>query len=324
MRSHDHRLALAVAILLALTLLPAATVPSRAILAGDVPPVPSPAPTPTATPAPEPDPEPDAHGKPDLEAYRGLASWIDMYDNTYDHPTVTVETMKANGVRTIFVETGNFHRPHDWRRDIYRERKVERVIHAAHARGMQVVAWYLPSFANPRRDFRRSMAAINFRTSKGQRFDSFSLDIEYHGVSDLRVRNQRLRLLSRRLDAAVPDDYAMGAIVPEAHALYWRNFPYKLVARHFDVFLPMAYYTFRTSGRRGVHRWISNNIYEIRKETGDWNMPVHAIGGLTVDSEVEEVRAFVDAAISKHAIGASLYSFPGMKRAQWAALQRVN
>ena len=326
MQSHDHRLALAVAILLALTLLPAAAAPNRAIVAGDVPPPHKPtAPAePSKEPDPDPDPEPDPKPTPDLSAYRGLASWIDMYDDTYSDPEGTVAKMKAEGVRTLFVETANFHRPQDWRLDIFRARKVERFIHAAHANDMQVVGWYLPSFQNPRRDYRRTMAAIRFRTGKGQRFDGFSLDIEYHGERNLSVRNARLRDLSRRLDAAVPDTYALGAIVPEAHASYWRRFPYDVVARHYDVVLPMAYHTFRTSGWNGVHRFMRDNIQEIREETGDWNMPVHAIGGLSADANLQEVKSFVDASIEKRAIGASLYSFPGMQQRQWKALRRIN
>jgi hypothetical protein len=323
--SHAHRLALAVAVLLALTLLPAAAVPSRAVLSGDVPP-PSPTPTPTATADPEPEPEPDPEPpEPDqLQAYRGLGTWIDIYDDTYEAPVAAVRKMKRKGVKTIYVETANFHRPKKASRPIYRPRKMARVIEAAHRRDMRVVAWYLPSFQNLRRDYRRSMAAIRFRTRDGHRFDSFALDIEYDGVRDLAKRNRRLLRLSRRLDDAVQPSYAMGAIVPEAGALYWLGFPYAAVAKQFDVFLPMAYASFRTNGYDGVHRFIGRNIREIRAETGDRATPVHAIGGLSADSSPSEVRAFVDAAQQRRSLGASLYSFPGTSRRQWRILQRVD
>ena len=317
------------AVLLALTVLPAATMPpSRAILAGDVPPLPviSPTPTPTPTPdPPSPDPDPEPPADPDaLAAYRGLGTWIDMYDNTHHHPVAAVKKMKAKGVRTIYVETANFHRPRDGSKLIYRARMVGRVIEAAHRRGMRVVAWYLPGFENPRRDYRRSMAAIRFRSPNGERFDSFALDIEYNGVSNLTVRNRRMLRLSRQLDKAVDATYALGAIVPEAHALYWRNFPYARVARSYDVFLPMAYYTFRVDGPTAVRRWMRNNVREIRRETGDPKTPVHAIGGLSADSSIRGTRAFLDAALDTRSIGASLYSFPGMRAEQWRVMARAN
>jgi hypothetical protein len=69
---------------------------------------------------------------------------------------------------------------------------------------MAIVAWYVPSFANPARDQRRSLAAIRFRTAGGERFDSFALDIESSVVKAAGLRNARLLQLSRQLRAAAP------------------------------------------------------------------------------------------------------------------------
>ena len=50
--------------------------------------------------------------------------------------------MKAQGVQTLYLETSN------WRQstDIVRPRTLAAMIEAAHAQGIKVVAWYLPSY----------------------------------------------------------------------------------------------------------------------------------------------------------------------------------
>lgn len=82
-------------------------------------------------------------GRPSLPAYRGLASWVDIYETAaLANPQGTVGIMAANEVRTIFLETSNYSRP----KSIFDPEAVSGFIDAAHARGMRVVAWYLPSF----------------------------------------------------------------------------------------------------------------------------------------------------------------------------------
>lgn len=255
-----------------------------------------------------------------LAIYGGLGTWTDIYDGlTYDRPIAAVKAMHAQGVRTLYLETANYRID----KPIFRPRVVARMIEAAHARGMKVIAWYLPSFANVDRDYRRSMAAIRFTTPNGHRFDGFAMDIESDVVRDLKVRNARMRRLSQRVRAAVGPDYTLGAIVPEAGALYWRDFPYRTVDQYYDIFLPMAYYTFRVDGAAQVNRWIRRNITTIRRETNDPGVPIHIIGGLSRDTTIPELRAFVDAALARNVYGASLYEFESTTPRQWRVLQRL-
>lgn len=255
-------------------------------------------------------------------AYRGLGTWVDMYDAPpWRYPRRAVRKMSENGVRTLYLETANYRKPKD--RRLYRPVAMAAMLDAAHAHGIKVVAWYVPGFKNLRRDFRRVKAALDFETETGQRFDSFALDIEATLVPDIQIRNERALRLSRRIRDAVGPDYALGAIVPEAGALYWPDFPYRGLASSYDVFLPMAYYSYRTSGASGVYSFISNNIDAVRSETGDANVPVHVIGGIAEDSTPREVGAHVRAAIDKNAYGTSLYDFPTTTPRQWRKLSEV-
>ena len=112
---------------------------------------------------------------PDSDPYARLGTWVDIYDGgLYRNPAAAVRGMKRRGVRTLYIETANYRQPVD----IVKPRAVGRFIESAHAAGIQVVAWYLPGFTSYSRDLRRSLAAVRFKTPRGQRFDSFGLDIE--------------------------------------------------------------------------------------------------------------------------------------------------
>src|SRR5262249_21183521 len=155
-----------------------------------------------------------------------------------------VASMRQRGARTLYLETANYHTAGD----VGRVKGIGRFIDLAHAAGIKVVAWYLPGLDSPSRDLRRSLAAIRFRSPTGQRFDSFSLDIEASIVKRVTLRNTRLLNLSAAIRKAVGSSYALGAIIPsprgmQLNAAYWPGFPYAQLANVYDVFLPMGYFT---------------------------------------------------------------------------------
>ena len=262
---------------------------------------------------------------PSLDAYRGLATWIDIYDKTdWARPEAAVRAMKARGVRTLFLETGNFRQT----LDVVRPAVTGRFIDGARASGIKIVAWYLPSLANPDRDYRRSLAAIRFRSAKGQKFDSFSLDIEASVVKSVPLRNRRLLALSARIRAAVGRSYALGAIIPSPRGMqllprYWPRFPYSGLAKTYDAFLPMGYFSYRPSDLGGPYGYTVRNISLIRQGTGNLNVAIHAIGGLSEASSAAQVGAFVKATRDCGVAGASMYDFSTTGPRGWKQLLRV-
>jgi hypothetical protein len=299
--------ALAVAAALLATL--ALTVPG----AGQVATVPSPL---TA----EPPPPPRTGG--DISSFQGMGTWIDIYDSSWSRPRASVADMAARGVRTLYLETSNFNRPSPF---VYKE-ETAAFVDAAHDHGMRVVAWYLPGFADIDLDFRRAMAAVRFRTERGDGFDAFGLDIESPEVQDPSLRSERLIELSNRLRDAV-GDYPLGAIIASPRAMernptYWPDFPYGYVAALYDVFLPMTYYSWRVSGTDGARWYTTKNIVIIRREVGDQE-PIHVIGGIANESSDAETRGFVRAVREHGIIGASFYTFPITQASEWPILRQI-
>jgi hypothetical protein len=257
--------------------------------------------------------------------YRGLGTWVDLYDvRAWDDPVAAVDDMQAHGVHTLFLETSNY----GWSTDLNRPDAMGALIEAAHARGMKVVAWYLPGFKDPARDWTRVKAALDFRSASGQKFDSFTLDIEASIVKDVGTRTTRLAALSRRLRAAVGTRYALGACIPSPagmadNATYWPQFPYKTLAGIYDVFVPMGYYTYHGDGYANAYRDTLDNIRIIREQTGQPTVPIHVIGGDATKSSLTETTAYVRALRQSGALGGSLYDWASTSAADWQALQNV-
>jgi hypothetical protein len=260
-----------------------------------------------------------------LSAYRGLGTWVDLYDPAdWAQPEQAVAAMATHGVRTLFLETSNYGKPYR----VYRPARTARWIEAAHSAGMRIVAWYLPDLLHPRHDFRRALGAIRFRAPDGERFDSFGLDIESSLVKSIELRNARLLKLSRRLRRAAGRSYPLGAIIPSPRGMqllpkYWTPFPYRRLARIYDVFLPMGYFSYRPKDLGGAFGYTVRNVTLIRDRTGRLNVPIHPIGGIADRVSTKQTRDFVRATRACGAIGASMYDFSTTQLEHWGWLARV-
>jgi hypothetical protein len=253
-------------------------------------------------------------------AYAGLGTWVDIFATAdWAQPERAVAAMRQVGVRTLYLQTGNYSQP----TDLVRRRALGRFIDAAHAAGLRVVAWYLPSFADPAQDARRALAAIRFRSPEEGRFDSFALDIEASVVKPAWLRTQRLLQLSARLRSAVGPRYLLGAITPgevgfRRHPKYWPRFPFRGLARYYDVFLPMAYFTdAHVHGSKRARAYLATDVTAIRTRTGK---PVHLIGGIAGSMSAGDTEGFMRAVADCSPLGYSLYEFPLTSRATWKAL----
>lgn len=291
------------------------------------PPAPAPkVPLPTTSTVPVPSgPRSSAPVGPSLDAYRGLGSWVDIYDDrAWANPVTAVRDMAHHGVRTLYLETGNSSQP----TTIFKPASQRLFIQQAHARHMKVVAWYLPEMKSLSKDYARVSAAIKLKTSDGQKFDSFALDIESGAVTPQSVRNARLTTLSTKIRTLVGPSYPLGAIIPSPVGLsrkgsYWGSLPYTMLAGKYDVFVPMSYYSYHAHGASAVYADTLANYRILRGKKGCAGKPVHLIGGIAENSTPSEVQAFVRAERDAQCLGASLYGWPGTSAGMWRYLQGV-
>src|SRR5450759_4617240 len=268
-----------------------------------------------------------AAGSASITAYRGLGTWVDMYDSrAWDDPAAAVKDMALHGVRTLYIETANYHNPQS--ASMFKPAAMTAFIQQCHALKIKIVAWYLPGFTDLDKDYKRSRAAIDYRTADGQKFDSFALDIEASIVKPASTRSARLKTLSAKLRKAVGKAYPLGGIIPspagmKINSSYWPGFPYKAVAEVYDVIVAMGYYTYHGDGYSHAYNETRENVRIVREQTGRPTIPIHVIAGVGSKSSVSETRAYVRALRETGCLGGSMYDWATTSAANWLRLASV-
>ena len=261
--------------------------------------------------------------------FADTGSWVSIFsgDAVWDHPREHVARMHRAGVHTLFLQTASSSSPVG--SQVYRPTQVARFLQAAHSSGMRVVAWYLPPLRDVGREYRRAMAAVDFRTPGGQRFDAFALDIEPSATTPRgALRDDNLRRLSNRLRTAVGPTYKLGAIVPSPIGLslapkFWPDFPYATIGRYYDVVLPMSYSTYRVSGATATYDYTMGNIAFLRSVLGP-TVSLHVIGGNAGASGRLETRAFVQACNDARVTGASMWHYTAYGEEDWQEMAALD
>ncbi|MEZ5321712.1 MAG: hypothetical protein R2698_06520 [Microthrixaceae bacterium] len=249
------------------------------------------------------------------QSFRGTSAWVDVYDWSPTfvasrNPTATpgftlaqVDRMAQGGINSLYIQTAKA----ELGDSVLDRDRLTAIVARARSYGIRVIGWYLPTFADPAVDRDRLAAAA------GLGLDGVAVDIESTAV-DLATRNQRLIELSHWMRTSFPSTPLAAIVLPPVvteviNLNYWPQFPWRDLARDYDVWMPMAYWTNRTamSGWRDGYRYTKDNIDRIRSNLGDPGAAVHPIGGLSDTATGADVDGFVRAAIETGAIGAGLY-----------------
>lgn len=259
-------------------------------------------------------------------AYYGLGAWIDAFDfdprysaNGQDAPLPpeVIEDLAGAGVETLFLQAA--------RRDdkaeglLLDEALLGEFLLRAHAEGIRVVAWYLPRFDDVDADLERLLAIAEFEIL-GHRFDGLAVDIEFtEGVPDPVERSRRLVQLSNDLRAARPGE-PLGAVVPPPVQLevinrsFWPNFPWRELDGTYDVFLPMVYWTERTSqsGYRDGFTYTEESVRRLRNNIGRTDVEVHPVGGIGTELVAADLDRYAEALTAVSAVGGSIYDWSSL------------
>lgn len=256
--------------------------------------------------------------------YGGMGTWVDVYDwsHTYTggRPGMSpddVDRMADRGVQTMYIQASRFNAPGDGPLE---PGLLQAYIGRAHARGINVVAWYLPNFVDMNRDIARLVAIGRLPV------DGVGVDIEATDVGDVNERNRRLIELSSSVRSALPGRQLAAIVLPPVvtdvlNPNYWPGFPYQRLAPYYDVWMPMSYWTNRTaaSGYRDAYRYTRENVDRLRSRLG--GAAVHPIGGIGNGTSSSDIRAFRQAVIDTGSIGGSLYDWRTTGSGLWPEMQ---
>jgi hypothetical protein len=227
-------------------------------------------------------------------------------------------------VQTLFLQTGRYNTKEaiapeagEW-------------LTAAHAAGLKVVGWYLPSYRRLAREVRRTVAIARFRAG-AERFDGLGIDVEFKDeVRHVPTWNDRVARHASAVRRAVGGDYPVAAITPTPLGMAvapqrWTGFPWRALARASDVVMLMSYWSFRDDCREVpshcAYRYTVENVRRARALTG--GSPINVIGGVGDSISLAELGEFVRGALASRAIGASLYDFFTTEDVFWAFLAKL-
>jgi hypothetical protein len=250
--------------------------------------------------------------------FRGTGAWVSLFTKEWSDPQAAAQSFAAHGVKTLYLETGRSNSPGA----IAKPDETGAFLDAAHAAGLDVVAWYYPTLRQPDLDIARLLATARFVSPAGGTFDGIGIDIEDTTVRIISRRNIRLLSLMRRVRAAVPA-MPIGAITYPPVALdlntkVWPHFPWSGVAKLSDAMLPMAYWRYDTKTPVGAAWYTAGNLLALRILTGNPNVVVQIIG--LAPASTAEVSAFAHQASLGGAVGLSLYPAQSVTDAQWPIL----
>jgi hypothetical protein len=258
----------------------------------------------------------------DPSVFGGLGTWTDIYDGrVYAQPEATAARIAARGVQTVWAETANYRAP----ADVVQAARLGRFVEALHARGVRVVAWYLPGHVNHGLDIRRARAMLGFRTANGQGFDGIALNIEGTKLRDVALRSRRAVDLTRRIRREAGDTPL--AVVPfnprglERRPTTWPRFPWLQLAENADAFAPMVYTGGAYTGFDATYGYVTRALRLLRTHTRNPEVAIHVAGGVADRLGAEELQGFAAAVIDDGGtIGVSLYDWETTPASAWRVL----
>ena len=257
--------------------------------------------------------------------YEGTGTWLDVYDwssayTTSGVPVVgpdSVDVMAARGANTLFIQTARFDNP----ATVLEPELLTQFIDRAHANGMAVVGWYLPTYEHPAVDYERLMAIAELDV------DGITVNIEATQVENIGLRSARAIELAALLRESLPGSIIGSVVFPPLLTEtigpgVWPAFPWAELAPYHDVWLTMGYWTDRRadSGWRDGYAYTDENLRLLRQLLDDPDLVVHPVGGLSGAVKAGQIAGMVRAATEHGAIGTSVYDYPSMTEEQWTEL----
>jgi hypothetical protein len=276
-----------------------------------------------------------------VDSYQGFGAWVDAFDYSPNYSDAdplpitpdVVEDMAAQGVDTLYLQATRLD---DRTPGILEDEwLLAEFLLRGHQEGLDVVGWYLPEWVEDGGDLARLEAVAAFDVL-GHRFDGVAVDIEYT-ADDLEVeeRSRRLIALSQAVDASFGDDPIGAIVLPPVqieviNPQFWPDFPWSEIAPHYDVWMPMSYWSFRRedSGYKNGFSYSEESIRRLRNNIGDQDALVHGVGGIgAVDgidddpnpeeplASIDDLEPFVRSLRETDAIGGSIYDWRTMEPA---------
>ena len=259
------------------------------------------------------------HQRPERFVPTGTGMWIYQWHRTDGgSPAAIVGRARHVGLSTLYLRTGS-----SWD-GFTAGRTLPALLNATRGTDVSVVAWDFPRLKRPARDARRLAHAAWFgRAHGGPHVAAVAPDIETPAEGTFNAA-WRVRLYLHVLRTHLPAGVTILSTVPWPSSYRRADYPYRTVAAHSDVLVPMAYWYNNPPGlvtARSMHY-----LRQFRK-------PVAPVGqgydgkldvpSLRHNNLAREVPVFLRTAAHAGARAVSIWSWQSAKPATWHALSHA-
>lgn len=265
--------------------------------------------------------QPMVDGRPLAYLVSGKGMWLPQPLLEMADAAQIVEAARRLGLSHIFVEAG------ETAGGFYARKDVARLLPAAHAGGVRVIAWLTTGLFDLPRDVELSVEVATYRTPEGHGFDGIAPDIEQN------MQRDAVKAYAEITRARLGDDRLIVGVVYPAGGWFGREYPiYSILARAFNVLAPMAYWSDkqRDYSYDEVYAYTFRAVQDMRAAAGS-DYPVHLIGQMydtfgrngtgAHSPDREDVQAALQAARDAGAVGASFFQWGTATPEEWAALR---
>jgi hypothetical protein len=232
-------------------------------------------------------------------------------------PAYIVRAAVQQGLTTLYVEVASS------RAGFYGASGLAALLPVAHQAGVHVIAWIYPYLADIPGDVAMTVAAARYRAPSGDRPDGVLADLEEN------MREADVRAYSQVTRALLRGNQPMGIATFPPQQGPGKSYPFRTVARSWDVIVPMDYWhtQHRAYSEAESYDFVARSITLIRAASGNPRQAVAPLGQAYnkwedgVDSpSAAEIRGAMRAARDGGAIGVSFFEWNHATPEQWGAI----
>lgn len=263
-------------------------------------------------------------GKPIWAAVAGKGMWFTNYLARHSDMAALMRAAKLAGITHLYAEVAIS------RYGFYGRNSLDRLLPAAHAAGISVIAWVYPTLDNVAADARMTQQVASYVTPSGDRADGIATDVEeVDDTASVYTYGQLVRALLG------PDILLVAAVY---HPFAETYYPYAAIAESWNVLAPMDYWHSRSSHQYTpdeVARFVGNSLTTIQAAAtilgGAESMPIEELGqtydmysgdgaGRHSAPTAAEITADMATARQFGAIGVSFFEWQTTTFDEWSAV----
>jgi hypothetical protein len=258
-------------------------------------------------------------GVPISQLVAGKGMWFTNYLPHHSDVGAMVRAAKLAGLTHVYAEVATSTY------GFYGRGTLDRLLPAAHAAGLNVIAWVYPYLNDVATDVRLTQEVAAYRSSTGDHVDGLATDVEETTTEEaVYSYGQLVRAL------VGPDMLLVAAVL---HPLTHAGYPYDAIAANWNVVAPMDYWHGRQHheySAAATSRFVATSLTTVRAAVGA-RLPIEELGqaydmytddgagGSDAPSPVE-MAADLQTARRLGCVGASYFEWQTTTQAEWQAI----